>query len=74
MFWLYERKPKILKGIKHPNSKLTWKMVREMREDHAKGGMSYPQLAKKYRISKSAVGRIIRREAWIEDPKDKAEA
>jgi len=53
-------------GSKNPSAKLTWKLVRQIREEHAETGMSHKKLAKKYNISSSTIGRVIRRESWVE--------
>lgn len=53
------------KGHMHPGSKLTWRMVEEIREEYDNGGTSYSKLAKKYNISSGNIGRIVRKELWV---------
>ena len=51
-------------GSSNPASKLTWKIVGEIREDYRTGNFTQKQLAEKYKISMSNVGKITRRESW----------
>lgn len=53
-------------GSKNPQAKLTWKLVRKIREERAEAKTPYGELAKKYNISSSTIGRVIRRESWVE--------
>lgn len=56
----------IYKGYRNPMAKLNKRIVKEIREEYAAGGISHAALAKKYNISSSNVGRIIRHEIWTE--------
>jgi len=50
---------------KNPASKLTWKIVDEIRNEYKKGMSTYDSLAEKYNVSTSTIGRLLRRETWI---------
>lgn len=52
------------RGEANHGAKLTDAKVREIRALHAKGGISHPQLAARYGVSKAAIGFIIRRRNW----------
>ena len=52
-------------GSKNPASKLTWKIVDEIRKEYKKGYSTHESLAKKYNISSSTIGRLLRRETWV---------
>ena len=64
---MFQKKRVNQKGSNHPGSKLTWKIVDEIRGRYAEGGISYQELGKKYNISPGNVGRIVRRELWIRE-------
>jgi len=51
-------------GEKNNLSKLTETQVREIRIKYANGDGSQSQLALKYGISQTAIGKIVRREMW----------
>jgi len=51
-------------GSRNPASKLTWKIVNEIRAEYAKGYATYDSLAEKYNVSSSTIGRLLRRETW----------
>ena len=55
-------------GELNPFSHLSWDLVDEIRRLYADGGYTYQSLANKYNIAKSAIGAIIRREAWKRRP------
>jgi len=48
----------------HHNSKLTYELVRRIREDSSSKRFSYSQLSNKYGVTKSQIGKIIRQEQW----------
>jgi hypothetical protein len=52
------------KGEKCHSAKLTEQDVRTMRSEYAAGGVSYPDLGRKYNIHAVTVGRIVRRKEW----------
>jgi group I intron endonuclease len=52
-------------GEKHPGAKLTWKIVRSIREEFASGARQV-DLAKKYGVSQQIINQIVRRKTWIE--------
>ena len=54
-------------GEKHPNAKLTWEKVREIRRRHALGD-SAVVLAAEFRTDKSNVHLILKGKAWKKDP------
>lgn len=58
---------KVLRGEGHHFSKLTWKSVRTIRALHKNKAITYRELAEKFNISPSMVGKIVRKENWIED-------
>lgn len=49
-----------------PASKLTLEQVRQMRKEYEEGA-TQSQLAKKYQVNVSHVGRIVRGEMWQDD-------
>lgn len=51
------------RGVRTASSKLTDERVRALREEHA-AGVSAGQLAKRVKLSKSAVCRLINRQTW----------
>lgn len=56
-----------LTGEKAPASKLTWQMVRKIREKYLTDNYSYAELAKEYGVTKPTIGYIIRNITWRED-------
>jgi hypothetical protein len=56
---------KFTAGPKNPGAKLTWDVVRKMRDDYSRG-VSQGKLAVRYRVSVNTVGRIVRNESWQE--------
>lgn len=51
----------------HVNTtKLTWNIVREIRKEYKENNITYRNLAKKYGISRSEIGYIIKNEHWKE--------
>ncbi len=54
--------------IVKPRVKLNWDLVRQLRRDRNKKGMSLLRVAAKYEISVSAVSLIARGKRWIEPP------
>lgn len=60
-------KGRMPKGEKHANSKLTQKEVNEIRRSI---GFLNRELAKKYNISKTQIGNILRNEQWKENIND----
>lgn len=58
-----------LKGRRHP-SKLTWKMVREIRAQYNPKQWSYSSLGRKFGVSKSSIDGILNRRKWRNDPND----
>jgi HNH endonuclease len=57
------RSPKPL-GERHHSAKLTAEQVKEMRAEHARGGVTMRDLAKRSGLDPSSVRAIIRRECW----------
>lgn len=53
-------------GSKNPASKLTWEIVRSIRDDYKKGCATQKNLSEKYNVSPSTIGKILRRESWVE--------
>jgi predicted XRE-type DNA-binding protein len=51
-------------GENHPQVKLTWKIVEEIREMH-KNGFLQKEIAKKFNISNSGISKIISNKRWI---------
>jgi hypothetical protein len=49
-------------------AKLTEAQVCEMRQDYARGGVTYPQLASRYGINQATVGKIITGKQWTHLP------
>ena len=54
--------PEVFQKGRH--TKLTEKIVKQIREEREKTNLSYDKLAKKYQISKSTVSDIIKRRTW----------
>lgn len=52
------------KGEGNWNSKFTNDQVIKIREEHARGGISYCAIAKRYGIAKSSIMSIIKRQTW----------
>lgn len=53
-----------LKGEANPAHKLTALQVTEIRQRYAAGGISKTQLGNEYRIDRTVIGKIIRRQSW----------
>ena len=51
-------------GENNPNSKLTEKIVLEIRADWATGKYTQQQLAEKYDVSRSLISKIVNRKIW----------
>lgn len=60
-------------GEDHHWAKLTWEDVDKIREMYASGGRSYYDIAEIFDTSPANVGRIVRRENWVDDPREKVE-
>lgn len=58
------RKGRQAKGVQFPHSKLTPKMVSEIRRKYARKGATLKTLADEYNIAFGQIGAIVRREAW----------
>lgn len=58
------RYPGSAAGEKNPKAKLTKRIVTAIRKAHRAGGVLYEDLAMKYGVDKTTVGRIVRRETW----------
>jgi hypothetical protein len=59
----------VLKGRMHYGEangivKLTWKEVQAIREEYAQGDTSLRKLARKYKVSYSAIRLVVREETW----------
>jgi hypothetical protein len=59
----------VLKGRMHYGeangiAKLTWKEVQTIREEYAQGDTSLRKLARKYKVSYSAIRLVVREETW----------
>jgi len=52
-------------GNTNPSAKLTKKIAEEIRAEYAKGYSTQESLAKKYKVSSSAIGKILRRESFV---------
>ncbi len=55
------------KGEDHPQAKLTWAIVREIRDKHASGNYTYRKLAEEYRLGTGYISDILRRRRWVEE-------
>lgn len=55
---------KSTKGETHPSSKLTEKEIIEIRSRYFKEKISQRKLAQEYKIARSLVSRIVRKESW----------
>jgi len=62
-----DRSQYILRGERHPASKLTWKMVEEIREIYKTGKHTQRELAKRYEICRDTVKKVINNLIW-KDP------
>lgn len=58
------RNPADTKGIKNGRALVTEDQILSMRELYAKGNISIIKLGKKFGVSETQTGRIIRRESW----------
>ena len=52
------------RGARHANTRLTEDQVKEIRAAYAAGGVSQPQLARKYALSTGTISCIIYRRCW----------
>ena len=59
-----EKMSKIRKGEGNPNVKLTKEKVLKIRQ-LKKEGWSFPDLAKKFKVGKTCVCRIVHQQSWI---------
>jgi group I intron endonuclease len=53
-------------GEKHPQSKLNWDKVRQIREIYKQGGYTQRELAFKYNISYGTISAILKNKSWKE--------
>lgn len=53
-----------MSGEKHHNAKLTWEIVNEIRTIHEEAKISQTELAKRYQVSQTCVGRILANISW----------
>lgn len=53
-------------GKRSPNARLTDVQVLQIRREYAKGGISLERLGRRYGISKRAIGRIVKRETYVQ--------
>ena len=51
-------------GDEHPNAKLTWERVSQIRQEAEEPGTSRAWLARKYGMSRSAIDNIVRNRTW----------
>ena len=51
-------------GEEHPNAKLTEEQVREIRAMYATGKFAYHELASTFKVSKTLIATVVRREFW----------
>lgn len=49
------------------NVKLTWGIVDKIRSEYANGGISHPQLARRYGVSRMTILRIINKRSWRDE-------
>lgn len=54
------------RGSKHPLAKLTESQVRAIRKTYRAGGVTQSSLARKYGVSQTSIGRIVRGQNWSE--------
>lgn len=55
-----------VKGENHPNSKLNWVKVHEIRRKYSIGLHSYKSLAKEYNVSNVSIANVINNKTWKE--------
>ena len=53
-------------GSKNGNAKLSWDKIHEIRKMYATGNYTQSDLGKKFGVSQTIIGGIIRNESWIE--------
>jgi DNA-binding transcriptional regulator YiaG len=53
-------------GEDHPAAKLTWEVVKEIREEYAAGGITQAALAARYGVSAGTVWNVLSGRAWRE--------
>jgi hypothetical protein len=51
-------------GERSASAKLTEQLVRQMRAEHAEGGLTYEQLGKKYGIGMQGAWSVVKRKTW----------
>jgi len=61
------------KGEKNPMAKLTQAKADQIRKLYRAGGVSYGDLARRFGIGLSAVGKIVKGERWAADEKQREE-
>lgn len=59
-----QRQPEIRNGERNPAAKLTPSQVDEIRDLYAAGGISQPQLARRFGVGQSQINRILLRQSW----------
>jgi len=60
-----ENLSKMKAGENAPLTKLTWEIVREIRERYAQGGISQSKLGSEYGVSQQTILRIVRNQTWV---------
>jgi len=53
-----------LLGSRHPRARFTEAQVRAVRKEHARGGVTYLQLAERYGVSSGTIGALVRGQNW----------
>lgn len=64
----HHKKPPIFRGEAHPQSKLKWKDVDEIRKMRSEG-VPVSKMAEKYKVAPNTIYRIISFENWGKDPR-----
>jgi group I intron endonuclease len=59
-------------GEKHPQARLTWEKVREMRTIYARGGISTRELGRQFGVSQRTAWKVVNHQTWTKDPKETA--
>lgn len=53
------------RGERHHNARITTEIVQQIRSRYANGGCSYSSLAREFGLRSQHVGKIIRKELWV---------
>ncbi len=56
----------ILRAEEHPNAKLDWNKVKEIRRIHAEGNMTFTDIGEMFGVHRSLISMVVKNKIWIE--------